>query len=63
VEARKREEHDKDALREAWLAQGHDERDFAKHYPALRDEHNRSKLEELERGARDASHRAMWRSF
>jgi|SRR5215208_2989886 hypothetical protein len=54
-EESRREEYDKAALRDAWLARGGDPADFDQQYPNLRKEHQASRLRELDGSARGAS--------
>ena len=63
AETRKREGEEEAALREAWLLQGNDERDFRREYPKLKAERDAARLRELDEGARGAAARRMARSF
>jgi hypothetical protein len=48
VEARRREERDRENLRSAWLAQGGDERVFEREYPRVKAERGAARLRELD---------------
>jgi len=62
-EAEQREEQERQNLAALWAMDGNDPKEFGKHYSKLREEHQESKLRELDRGARDDSLRRMMRSF
>jgi|SRR5215208_116991 hypothetical protein len=55
LEARRREEYDKAALRDAWAAQGGDAQDFEKQWPKLREEHLSSRLREIDSSTKSAA--------
>jgi Spy/CpxP family protein refolding chaperone len=56
-------EHDREDLREAWLASGATEQEFERSWPELRKEEIKRRAEEAETQARDEAFRQMKSSF